>query len=295
MIVVGCVLVGVGGTVGADDAKPQSAAKDAPPALRCMFKMNGPLIANFGLIAKAAGIEYKDLGYSGKGGEKDLDRPLTSNGGRTKSQDTPRTLLDKGEVDVWLTTASNWAVEPDLKAFGTAGFAKNPKFRLYHQARFLVADGLSLKKPEDRDNTKIADLQAALDKNRKRLEVRVDAINKEIGKQVVFIVPVGDAIVKLREMVVDGKYPGVTKQSELFKDALHAKEHVNLLTAYCNFAAIYQKSPVGLKLEMKNITDEHHAILQKIAWETVSKYPHSGVQTNLPGVRMGGTFPGEAP
>lgn len=273
MIVGWCVLIVVGSAVRADDGKPQPAAKDAPPALRCMFKMNLPLIANFGLIAKAAGIEYKDLGNSG-----DLDKPLTSNGGRTKSQDTPRTLLDKGEVDVWLTTDSNWAAEPDLKAFGTAGFAKNPKFRLYQQARFLVADGLGLKKPEDRDNVKIADLQAALDKNRKRLEGRVDAINKEIGKQVVFIVPVGDAIVKLREMVVDGKYPGVTKQSELFKDALHAKEHVNLLTAYCNFAAIYRKSPVGLKLEMKNITDEHHAILQKIAWETVSKYPHAGVK-----------------
>jgi hypothetical protein len=53
---------------------------------------------------------------------------------------------------------------------------------------------------------------------------------------------------------------------------------VNLLTAYCNYAAIYQKSPVGLKLEMKDITEEQHAILQKLAWETVSQYPHAGVK-----------------
>jgi hypothetical protein len=184
--------------------------------------------------------------------------------------------MKKGEVDVWLTTDAAWAEKPDLKEFGTAGLAGNPNFRLYQQARFLV------EKVEERDNSKIADVQAALDKQRKRLEVRVDAINKEIGKPVVFIVPVGDAIVKLREMVVDGKFPGVTKQSELFmsgyKGALHAEKHVNLLTAYCNYAAIYQKSPVGLKLEMKDITEEQHAILQKLAWETVSQYPHAGVK-----------------
>ena len=262
-----CVLAGA---AGADDAKSQPAAKEAPSGLRCIFKMNGSLIGNFDVIAKAAGIKYQSHGYG-----SDLDKPLRQ--GFKLLEDTPQTLMKKGEVDVCLTTHANWAAEPAIEKWAAVGFAGNPKFRLYHQARFLVADGLSLKKPEDRDNTKIADLQAALDKNRKRLEIRVDAINKEIGKQVVFIVPVGDAIVKLREMVIDAKYPGVTKQSELFKDALHAKEHVNLLTAYCNYAAIYQKSPVGLKLEMKNITDEHHAILQKLAWETISKYPHAGL------------------
>jgi len=271
MIVGWCVVVGVGGAVGADDAMPQPADKVTPAELRCIFKMNLSLIGNFDAIAKAAGIKYQSHGYG-----SDLDKPLRQ--GKQLVEDTPQTLMKKGEVDVCLTTDANWASEPAIEKWAAVGFAGNSKFRLYHQARFLVADGLSLKKPEDRDNTKIADLQAALDQNRKRLEVRVDAINKEIGQPVVFIIPVGDAIVKLREMVVDGKYPGVTKQSELFKDALHAKEHVNLLTAYCNFAAIYQKSPVGLKLEMKNITDEHHAILQKLAWETVSQYPHAGVK-----------------
>jgi hypothetical protein len=269
LLVTGIVL-GAGNVLGADDAKPQPAAKDAPSGLRCIFKMNGTLIGNFDVIAKAAGIKYQSYGYG-----SDLDKPLRQ--GFKFLEDTPQTLMKKGEVDVCLTTHANWAAEPDIEKWAAIGFAGNPKFRLYHQARFLVADGLGLKKPEDRDNTKIPDLQAVLDKNRKRLEIRVDAINKEIGKQVVFIVPVGDAIVKLREMVVDGKYPGVTKQSELFKDALHAKEHVNLLTAYCNFAAIYQKSPEGMKLKMPGIDDTQHAILQKLAWETVSRYPHAGL------------------
>jgi len=272
VLLVSGIGLGAGNVFGADDAKPLPAAKDAPSGLRCIFKMNGSLINNFDVIAKAAGIKYQSYGYG-----SDLDKPINS--GRKVLEDTPRTLMEKGEVDVCLTVDKNWAAEPALEKWAPVGLAHNPNFRLYQQARFLVADGVTgVKSNEDRDNTKIADVQAALDKNRKRLEVRVDAINKDLGKPVVFIVPVGDAIVKLRELVVDGKYPGVTKQSELFKDALHAKEHVNLLTAYCNFAAIYQKSPVGLKLEMKDITDEQHAILQKLAWETVSQYPHAGLK-----------------
>jgi len=259
------------GAAAADDAKPQPTAKDAPSGLRCIFKMNGTLIVNFDVIAKAAGIGYQNLGYG-----KDLDKPLTLNAGRKVLEDTPRTLMEKGEVDLCLTVDISWAILPALDKWAPAGLAHNPNFRLYQQARFLP------EKPEERDNSKIAEVQAALDKARKTLEVRVDAINKDLGKQVVFIVPVGDAIVKLREMVVDGKFPGVTKQSELFmsgyKGGIHAEKHVNLLTAYCNYAAIYQKSPVGLKLEMKDITDEQHAILQKLAWETVSQYPHAGLK-----------------
>ena len=267
------VLCVMAGAAGAEDAKPQPAATDAPSGVRYLYKTNGTVISYFDGIAKSAGIS----GHKNLGSGKDMDQPLAIDSGRKKLEDTPRTLMKKGEVDVWLTTDAAWAEKPDLKEFGTAGLAGNPNFRLYQQARFLV------EKVEERDNSKIADVQAALDKQRKRLEVRVDAINKEIGKPVVFIVPVGDAIVKLREMVVDGKFPGVTKQSELFmsgyKGALHAEKHVNLLTAYCNYAAIYQKSPVGLKLEMKeDITDEQHAILQKLAWETVSQYPHAGVK-----------------
>lgn len=270
LLVTGIVL-GAGNVFGADDAKPQPAAKDAPSGLRFIFKMNVILINNFDLIAKAAGIKYQSHGYG-----VDLDKPLTLNAGRKVLEDTPRTMMKKGEVDVCLTVDVNWVENPPLDKWAAVGLEGNPKFRLYQQARFLP------EKPEERDNSKIADVQAVLDKSRKKLEARVDAINKEIGKPVVFIVPVGDAIVKLREMVVDGKFPGVTKQSELFlsgsRGSIHVEKHANLLTAYCNYAAIYQKSPVGLKLEIKDITDEQHAILQKLAWETVSQYPHAGLK-----------------
>lgn len=122
-------------------------------------------------------------------------------------------------------------------------------------------------------------MQAALDKTCKHVEVIVDKLNGKFGKKVVFLVPVGDATVKLREMVLDGRYPGVKRQSELWSDAMpHAGVHVSALSGYCHFAAIYRTSPVGLKIaRYKELTDEQHAILQKIAWDVVSQYPFAGV------------------
>jgi len=50
------------------------------------------------------------------------------------------------------------------------------------------------------------------------------------------------------------------------------------LSGYCHFAAIYRTSPVVLKISrFKELTDEQRAILQKIAWETVSKYPYAEI------------------
>ena len=58
----------------------------------------------------------------------------------------------------------------------------------------------------------------------------------------------------------------------------HAGPHVMALSGYCHFAAIYRTSPVGLKIaRFKELTHEQHAILQKLAWETVSRYPHAGL------------------
>lgn len=96
-----------------------------------------------------------------------------------------------------------------------------------------------------------------------------------------FIVPVGRAVLKLRERIVEGQFPGITQQSKLFRDPIgHGQGHVMVLASYCNFAAIYRTSPVGLKIDERSVNDEQHAILQKLAWETVSAYPYAGVKAD---------------
>ena len=128
-----------------------------------------------------------------------------------------------------------------------------------------------------RDDAKVADLQAAIDDWRKKLEAQVDELNKQHGKTAVFIVPVGDAVVKLRGLMIDGKYPGITKQSELFTDPIgHGGPHIQALAILLQFRRHLSHEPVGLKMAAPGIDDAQHAILQTIAWETVSAYPHAG-------------------
>lgn len=205
---------------------------------------------------------------------------LGNNIKRTRECATLKARLEAGGIDVFTYTHSNWGDTPIAEEFAEFAYKHNPNFRVLWQAGWMVHDGLGINKNGPaRDAVKIADLQAALDKARKRVEDKADEINKKLGKRVVFLVPVGDAFVKMRTMVVDGKFPGVTKQSELFNDDMpHQWRWGSILQDYCTFAALYQRSPVGLKVSLdKAVTDEQHAILQRIAWETVSKYPYAGI------------------
>ncbi len=253
----------------ADAASAQEPKPSPPRGLRVMF--NGNSWFNFvpGGVAdqvKAAGIEGHE--------EVRFPRP---------NDFSP---IEAGEVDVYANGVHWWMEVPwshgvTAEKIVEMGLKANPNFRAYYHAAWLVGDGRAkdIKTTADYDNSKLADVQAALDKTRKLVEAIVDKLNEKFGKRAVFLVPVGDATLKLRAMVLEGKYPGVTKQSELWADAMpHAGVHVMALSGYCHFAAIYRTSPVGLKISrFKELTDEQHAILQRIAWETVSKYPYAGV------------------
>jgi hypothetical protein len=193
---------------------------------------------------------------------------------------TLKAKLEAKSIDVFTYTHSNWGDTPIAEEVAEYGSKHNPDFRLLWQAGWMVHDGLGItKNGPARDAVKIADLQGALDKARKPVEAKVEEINKKFGKRVVFLVPVGDAFVKMRTMVVEGTFPGVTRQSELFNDDMpHQGRLGSILQDYCIFAALYQRSPVGLKVSLdKAVTDEQHAILQRIAWETVSKYSYAGI------------------
>jgi hypothetical protein len=109
----------------------------------------------------------------------------------------------------------------------------------------------------------------------------------------VFLVPLGEGMLELRKMIVAGKVPGVTKQSGRVTDDPKAITSVLLgdnmphlghlgvcLGTYMQFAALYRMSPEGIPFRGKDgdgLTDEQRAILQKLAWDMVSKYPYAGI------------------
>lgn len=229
-------------------------------------------------IVKAADIKgHKLVGTQGIGGSR-VHQHWDLADGKNKA----KPALITGEVDVF-TMASHLTV-PDrgITNFTELGLKHNPELRLLVQVSWFPFDVESpekrIRNNAQRDNMKIPDLQAAVDSWRKKLEAQADDLNEKHKRRAVFLVPVGDAVVQLRGMVIDGTFPGVKTQSELFRDPIgHVGPIVQTLASYCNYAAIYRVSPVGLKPELKGVTAKQHAILQKLAWSTVARYPYAGI------------------
>ena len=232
----------------------------------------------FDQVVAAAGIEgHKTAGTQGIGGSRVIQHWELAD-----ERNKAKPALASGEVDVFTMAAHLEIPDQGIANFVELGLAHNPQTRFLVQASWYPYDVPGDERIRDntkRDEAKIGDLQAAIDGWRKRLEAQVDDLNRQHGKRAVSIVPAGDAVVKLRSLVVDGKYPGVKKQSELFRDPIgHGGPHVQWLVTYCNFAAIYGSSPEGLKVTTDGVDAEQQAILQHIAWHTVSQYPYSGAK-----------------
>jgi hypothetical protein len=94
-------------------------------------------------------------------------------------------------------------------------------------------------------------------------------------------VPVGQAVVALRRLVAEGKIPEIPKQSALFKDHTgHPTEVIQALAAYCFYAVIYHRSPLGLPilpgLAKAHYSPELNSRLQQLAFTAVTQNAHSG-------------------
>ena len=119
----------------------------------------------------------------------------------------------------------------------------------------------------------------------KTVDDQVAALNKELGQPVVFVVPVGQAVVALRSKIYAGKAAGLKSQADLFAEAIgHGTPPLKALAAYCHYAVIYRRSPVGLPMpevlkKAKNLAwdDDLNKLLQEVAWDAVTSHPLSGV------------------
>jgi hypothetical protein len=146
---------------------------------------------------------------------------------------------------------------------------------------------LDTRKKVDHNATVLAEIKKHQDRYDRDVDDYVRAINKQLGKDVIVTVPVGQAAWMLREKIIAGQVPSLKAQSDLFYDTWgHPTHPLQILSAYCHFAIIYQCSPVGLPLardfirskKLKPQWDEKlNRLLQEIAWEAVTRDPMSGV------------------
>ena len=86
-------------------------------------------------------------------------------------------------------------------------------------------------------------------------------------------------MVTLRTKIAKKKWPGLSRQSELFVDAVHPSAPMEALNTYMHFAVLYGKSPLGLPMPsmLKNAkheawNEDFNCLLQELAWETVTNY-----------------------
>jgi hypothetical protein len=242
-----------------------------------------PILAD---LARSAGIDdHQSVGTSRIGGSRVIqhwDVPEEKN--------QARAALRAGKVDV-LTLSPIWLPDGGIEKFARLGFEHNPDTRITVQEFWLPNDTyhpvypLETRKKVDHNATLIDELrqqQALYDKD---MEDYVRGVNARLGKEVVLVVPVGQAAVALREKIVAGQAPGLSAQSDLFRDSWgHPQPPLQVLAGYCHFAVIYRRSPVGLPLppaleKAPNLNDKEklNRLLQELAWDAVTHHPLTGL------------------
>ena len=233
-------------------------------------------------MAKKAGVkDHTMAGLSAIGGSR-----VIQHWNVTDEKNKAKELLKAGKVDV-LTLAPIYLPDEGIKHFVKLAVEHNPKVRVTVQEFWLPFDQYE---PTFKDRPKKVDHNAAtaaeLRKKHapyfKSVDDHVAELNKEIGRPAVFVVPVGQAVIALREKIIDGKAPGLKAQEDLFSDAIgHAKPPLQALVGYCHFAVIYRRTPVGLPmpyvLEKAKAHPELNRLLQELAWDAVTAHPLSGV------------------
>ena len=237
-------------------------------------------------IAKSAGIaDHQQIGTSSIGGS------YVSHHWEVPDDKFKKATLESGNLDV-LTIAPLFLPDEGIENFVRLASEKSPNIRVLVQEFWLPFDvyvNFRKEKPPmpDREAFDAKKLEEEHDRYFHDIDEQVKMLNeKYAGKPAVYVAPVGQAVLALRKKIAEGAAPGLTKQTDLFTDAIgHAKPPLAVLVAYCYYAQIYNRNPVGLPVPaaLKGVGDEEQTaklnrLLQEIAWTAVTEHPLSGVK-----------------
>lgn len=237
-------------------------------------------------MAKSADIkDHVFAGLSAIGGSRVIQHwnvPEEKNKGKQ--------ALRTGKVDV-LTLSPIHLPDEGIENFVELAVEHNPNVLVTVQEFWLpfdIYDTTFKQRPKKVDHNAPSgkELRALHAPYFKSMDEHVVKLNKEYGKPVVSVVPVGQAIIALREKIIAGQAFGLKQQEDLFSDAIgHAKPPLQTLVAYCHFAVIYKRSPVGLPIPavLKKANNpawdaKLNRLLQELAWDAVTQHPLSGVE-----------------
>jgi hypothetical protein len=236
-------------------------------------------------LAKKAEIpDHTQIGVSSIGGSRIIQHWDIADE-KNKAKDALKT----GKVDV-LTLSPIFLPDDGIEKFTSLALEHNKDIRICVQPIWLRndIDESTMKRPEKVDHNAITaeELRKRHAGYFKSIDEHVRVLNKKHGKPVLFVVPAPQALIALREKIIDGKAPGLKTQDDLFTDALgHGKPPLQALVGYCNYAVVYRRSPVGLPvpnvLKQAKLGDQEeklNRLLQELAWDAVTQHPLSGVR-----------------
>lgn len=277
-------------TTRADDKKPEAAATAAvtqgQKIATCGHSFHYFMPAILKDLAKAGKIEgHEQVGESYIGGSR-----IIQHWDVAAEKNKVRDLLKAGKVDV-LTLAPIHLPDVGIENFAILAVENNPNIRIFIQENWLPFDIYDV---TFKERPKTVDHNAPTAEQLKKLhepyfaglEEHVRDLNKKLKRDALFVTPVGQAVIALREKVIAGQAPGIKMQEDLFTDAIgHAKPPIMLLNAYCHYAVIYRQSPVGLPVpevlkgaKLGDDTEKLNTLLQELAWDAVTHNPLSGVK-----------------
>ncbi len=236
-------------------------------------------------IATSAGIEdHVQQGVQSIGGSR-----VIQHWDLAEDKNKVKPALATGQIQV-LTLSPIYLPDDGIEKLATLAQEKNPQIRVLLEEFWLPYDVYALnykqKRPEpvDRATRTVEQIQAAHAPYFASIEGHVKELNQTYGKDVLFVVPVGQAAIALREKIIAGEAPGIKSQEELFRDPIgHATPPLQALAAYCFYSAIYGQSPAGLPMPrvLKNspyANEDLNRLLQQLAWQAVSSHPLTGVK-----------------
>jgi len=241
-------------------------------------------------MAQKAGIEgHVIVGVSKIGGSQAIQHWNVPD-----DKNEAKAALIAGKVDV-LTLACMLHPDDGIEKFTRLAYEHNPNIRVTIQEFWIPGDIFEWPLPNgksvlDFDASTVDSLKALHAPYFKEMDDYVAALNAKLGKQVLFVVPAGQAVMALRTKIIAGEVPAFAKQSDLFKDAIgHPQPPLEALVSYCNFAVVYRRSPVGLPIpdcmahaNNPKWNDELNRLLQQIAWDAVMHNPLTGVPQSGP-------------
>ena len=256
-----------------------------------------PILAD---IAKAAEInDHQQAGLSAIGGSRVIQHwdvaigNLPANATLTEDKFKAKELLTAGKVDV-LTLAPIFLPDDGIEHFCELALKNNDAIRITIQEFWLPndrfnPDNFRVPHPEaDREKRSLKELREQHEAYFKSIDEHVLKLRGQFGtKGHIYVAPVGQAVLALREKIAAGEAPGLTKQTDLFTDTLgHATPQLQVLVAYCHYAVTYRRSPLGLPmptalaLAKTPIDPALLKLMQELAWQAALQHPLSGAKAD---------------